>query len=335
MVHKMGIYMLIKNMKKINYIIGFTISFLVLYQPIEQDIRNFLNEKKRVEYEQFINSFLQRDTLSFKESKALPKALRPDLKGTHDYLMLHDPNTGTIPTERILDALEMAEEKRTSWAYANRMTEVNWSERGPNTIGGRTRALLIDPNDSTKKKLWAAGVSGGLWYTNDITISAPTWSEVDGTWGNLAVCSISSDPNDANIMYVGTGERMGIFSTASRGLGMWKSTDGGGSWTHLTSTENFNYVTDIIVRNESGSSVVYAGVGGHYYEGQWHGSANTGLWRSTDGGSTWTQVMDMTANNTPYEIMDLDLGSDNRIWAGSRTNVYGDGGGDIFYSDDG
>ena len=331
----MGIYMLIKNMKKINYIIGFTISFLVLYQPIEQDIRNFLNEKKRVEYEQFINSFLQRDTLSFKESKALPKALRPDLKGTHDYLMLHDPNTGTIPTERILDALEIAEEKRTSWAYANRMTEVNWSERGPNTIGGRTRALLIDPNDSTKKKLWAAGVSGGLWYTNDITISVPTWSEVDGTWGNLAVCSISSDPNDANIMYVGTGERMGIFSTASRGLGMWKSTDGGGSWTHLTSTENFNYVTDIVVRDESGSSVVYAGVGGHYYEGQWHGSANTGLWRSTDGGSTWTQVMDMTANNTPYEIMDLDLGSDNRIWAGSRTNVYGDGGGDIFYSDDG
>ena len=335
MVHKMGIYMLIKNIKKINYIIGFTISFLVLYQPIEQDIKNFLNEKKRVKYEQFINSFLQRDTLSFKESKALPKALRPDLKGTHDYLMLHDPNTGTIPTERILTALNIAEQKRSSWSYANRMTEVNWSERGPNTIGGRTRALLIDPNDSTKKKLWAAGVSGGLWYTNDITVSAPTWNEVDGTWGNLAVCSISSDPNDANTMYVGTGERMGIFSTASRGLGMWKSTDGGGSWTHLTSTEGFNYVTDIVVRNESGSSVIYAGVGGHYYEGQWHGSANTGLWRSTDGGSTWTQVMDMTANNTPYEIMDLDLGSDNRIWAGSRTNVYGDGGGDIFYSDDG
>ena len=45
--------------------------------------------------------------------------------------------------------------------------------------------------------------------------------------------------------------------------------------------------------------------------------------------------MDLTSNGTPYEIMDLDLGSDNRIWAGSRTNVYGDGGGDIFYSDDG
>ena len=180
--------------------------------------------------------------------------------------MLHDLNTGTIPTERILTALDIAEQKRASLSYANRMSEVNWSERGPNTIGGRTRALLLDPNDSTNKKLWAAGVTGGLWYTNDITVAAPTWNEVDGTWGNLAVCSISSDPNDSNTIYVGTGERMGVFSTASRGLGMWKSTDGGSSWTHLSSTEGFNYVTDIIVRNESGSSVIYAGVGGHYYE---------------------------------------------------------------------
>ena len=66
----MGIYMLInKNMKKINYIIGFTISFLVLYQPIQHDIENFFNEKKRVEYENYINSFLTRDTVSFKQSK--------------------------------------------------------------------------------------------------------------------------------------------------------------------------------------------------------------------------------------------------------------------------
>ena len=140
------------------------------------------------------------------------------------------------------------------------MTEVNWIERGPNTIGGRTRALLLDPNDSSNKKLWAAGVSGGLWYTNDITSSNPDWNSVDGTWGNLAVCSINYDPNDTNTMYVGTGERMGIFSTASRGLGLWKTTDGGATWSHLSSTENFNYVTDILVRNEGGSSVVYIGV---------------------------------------------------------------------------
>ena len=323
-------------MKKLHYIIAFTMVGLIGFQSIKQNITNYLGEQNRLTQEAFINDFLaKRQTLSYKDSKELPKALRPDLKGAHDYLMMYDPSTGTIPTERILDAVEFAEQKRMSLSYAKRMTEVNWVERGPNTIGGRTRAILIDPNDSTKKKLWAAGVTGGLWYTNDITAASPTWNSVDGTWGNLAVGSINSDPNDTNTMYVGTGERMGIFSTSSRGLGIWKTTDGGATWTHLTATENFNYVTDIVVRNESGTSVVYAGVGGHYYEGKWHGSANTGLWRSADGGATWTQVMDTTSNGTPYEIMDLDMGSDNRLWAGSRTNVYGDGGGDIFYSDDG
>ena len=323
-------------MKKLHYIIAFIIVGLIALEPTAQIVTNYLGEQNRLKQEAFINDFLaKRQTISYKESKKLPKALRPDLKGAHDYLMMYDPSTGTIPTERMLDAVEHAKEKRMSLSYANRMTEVNWLERGPNTIGGRTRAILMDPNDSTNKKLWAAGVSGGLWYTNDVTAANPTWNSVDGTWGNLAVCSINSDPNDSNTMYVGTGERMGIFSTASRGLGMWKTTDGGATWTHLTSTQDFNYVTDIIVRNESGTSVVYAGVGGHYYEGKWHGSANTGLWRSVDGGTTWTQVMDTTSSGTVYEIMDLDMGSDNRIWAASRTNVYGDGGGDIFYSDDG
>ena len=323
-------------MKKLHYIIAFTMVGLIGFQPVKQNITNYLSEQNRLTQEEFINDFLsKRQTVSYKDSKKLPKALRPDLKGAHDYLMMYDPNTGTIPTERILDAVEFAEQKRMSLSYEKRMTEVNWVERGPNTIGGRTRAILLDPNDSTNKKLWAAGVTGGLWYTNDITSGNPTWNSVDGTWGNLAVGSINSDPNDSNTMYVGTGERMGIFSTSSRGLGMWKTTDGGATWSHLTATENFNYVTDIVVRNESGTSVVYAGVGGHYYEGKWHGSANTGLWRSADGGATWTQVMDTTSNGTPYEIMDLDMGSDNRLWAGSRTNVYGDGGGDIFYSDDG
>ena len=324
-------------MKKLNYIIAFTMVGLIGFQPVKQNITNYLSEQNRLTQEAFINDFLsKRQTVSYKDSKKLPKALRPDLKGAHDYLMMYDPNTGTIPTERILDAVEFAEQKRMSLSYEKRMTEVNWVERGPNTIGGRTRAILLDPNDSTNKKLWAAGVTGGLWYTNDITSGNPTWNSVDGTWGNLAVGSINSDPNDSNTMYVGTGERMGIFSTSSRGLGMWKTTDGGSTWSHLTATENFNYVTDIIVRNESGTSVVYAGVGGHYYEGKWHGSANTGLWRSADGGATWTQVMDTASTDgDAYEIMDLDMGSDNRIWAASRTNVYGNGGGDIFYSDDG
>ena len=154
-------------MKKITYIsIGLIIAIFLLFQPVQ----NFYLENQRIEREAFIDEFLaSKQILSYKDSKKLPKALRPDLKGAHDYLMMYDLNTGTIPTERILNAIDEAEEKRTSSMYSKKMTEVNWIERGPNTIGGRTRALLLDPNDSSNKKLWAAGVSGGLWYTNDIT----------------------------------------------------------------------------------------------------------------------------------------------------------------------
>ena len=50
-------------------------------------------------------------------------------------------------------------------AASKTATTLEWTEIGPNTIGGRTRAILIDPNDSTNKTVFAAGVSGGLWKT--------------------------------------------------------------------------------------------------------------------------------------------------------------------------
>lgn len=47
--------------------------------------------------------------------------------------------------------------------------DIFWNERGPNNIGGRTRAIMVDPNDPTGKTVWAGSVSGGLWKTTDIT----------------------------------------------------------------------------------------------------------------------------------------------------------------------
>ena len=51
-------------------------------------------------------------------------------------------------------------------------------KEGPNNIGGRTRALMFDPNDATHKKVWAGGVAGGVWYNNDITDANSSWLKV-------------------------------------------------------------------------------------------------------------------------------------------------------------
>ena len=114
---------------------------------------------------------------------------------------------------------------------------------------------------------------------------------------------------------------------------MWKTTDGGTTWSQLTSTTGYRFMGDMIVRDESGTSAVYIGTGRAVHEGQYEGI--NGLWKSTDGGATWTEMLGEIAANSNHEVADIELDADNRLWIGTRTNTFGDGGGQIFYSDDG
>ena len=332
-------------MKKLKYIIAFIIVGLVAFQPTKQMFENYTAEKNRLEREAFISSIVG-EKINYKKMKAETRRdQRPDLRGMREYLMTYDLSTQDIPKERLIDGMSVAESRINGSRYSNRLTEVNWEERGPNNIGGRTRALLIDPSNSNK--LWGAGVSGGLWYNNDITSDTEDWNLVDATWGSLAVSSITYDPNNTNIMYVGTGERMGNYTSegsnwyspgVSKGLGIWKTTDGGATWAQLPDCIYFSFVNDIVVRNENGTSVIYAGVGGNEFEGSYVGREFTGVWKSADGGVNWTRAFDGAdaQETTGYkEFSSLDIDSNNRIWAGTRMNAYWAGGGEIFYSDDG
>ena len=216
----------------------------------------------------------------------------------------------------------------------------SWVQRGPFDVGGRTRALAWDPNDGTGKKVWAGGVTGGLWYNNDITNVASNWINVGDVWTNLSITKIAFDPVNTQNIYVSTGE--GYQVNSSRGAGIWKSTNGGTTWTQLSSTINMTYINDLVVRNEGGASVIYAAVDGNFYQGDWSIFENTGLYRSTNGGTTWTQVMSINTNppgnNAPYTTSSISIGADNRIWVGTKSNPYSGtdrGGGRILYSDNG
>ncbi|MGH9822425.1 MAG: hypothetical protein ACREDR_04140, partial [Blastocatellia bacterium] len=147
-----------------------------------------------------------------------------------------------------------------------------WTQLGPGNIGGRTRAILIDP--STPETMYAAGVAGGVWKT---TNRGASWTPVADLLANIAVCSMAMDPSNSNILYAGTGE--GNFNIDEvQGLGIFKTTDGGGRWSQLQATNNpnFNFVNTIVV-SPNNSQQVYAGT-------------STGIWRSSDGGGTWSQA---------------------------------------------
>ncbi|MDD2791659.1 MAG: T9SS type A sorting domain-containing protein [Sediminibacterium sp.] len=198
----------------------------------------------------------------------------------------------------------------------------NWVERGPNNIGGRTRALVWDPNDPLKKKVWAGGVTGGLWYNDDITDSASSWKKISDVWSSLAVTCIAFDPINPKIAYVGTGE--GFEVNSSVGAGIWKTINGGVTWEQLPSTVQFKYTNDLVVRNESGKSVIYAAIDASTNYDLNIGFENAGLQRSLDSGRTWKQVLpDITGTDVNYGAASLSIGKDNRLWLGTKASPYG------------
>ena len=99
-------------------------------------------------------------------------------------------------------------------------------------MGGRTRAIMYDPNDASGNKVWAGAVTGGLWYNNDITDDQSAWVPVNDFLANLSVSCIVSDPNNLQVFYAGTGEaetaRVIYRESSGVGMGIMKSADGGG-----------------------------------------------------------------------------------------------------------
>lgn len=283
------------------------------------------------------HQYAVRPHLNKEQIKAMPKQDRPDLAWEQNYLETMDPALGRPAPERLLPIYQQIAQSRNSLTATPGAVTTPWTERGPSNVGGRTRAIAYDPNDVTGKKVWAGGVTGGLWYNNDITLSSSSWTAVNDFWDNIAITAIAFDPNNTNTIYVGTGEGWGTGS--SRGAGVWKSTDGGTTWNHLSATSSFYYVNDLVVRDESGTGVLYVALRGNYHAQSNHGSSQQGLQRSSNGGTSFTQVLpNVPSQSINFAAADIEIAADNSIWIGTTTSSYGAtdrGGGRILSSTNG
>jgi hypothetical protein len=222
-----------------------------------------------------------------------------------EFEMARDPQTGTVPKERLWEAYRYAQRLRPQDAARSGFADLSWQERGPDNFGGRTRALMVDPNDSTAKTLWAAGVSGGLWKTTDITATAPNWQPVNDFFTNLAVTCLAYDPANPQLMYFGTGE--GYFNAdAMRGLGIWKSSDGGNNWAPLSATQTptFYYCYRLL---HLGNDTLLA-------------ATRQGLCRSTDGGLSWSKVLG--GGGVSNQIFDVQQAADGTLFAAADGSIH-------------
>lgn len=158
-----------------------------------------------------------------------------------------------------------------------------WSWLGPGNIGGRTRTLVIDPQQT--QTMYTGGVSGGVWKTTD---GGALWRPTDDTLANIAINSLAMDPRDNKKLYAGTGEgyfRETVRGTALplRGGGIFVSTDAAESWSILesTRTSDFHFVNDLFV-SSADSNRIYA-------------ATRTGVFRSSDAGQSWKQILTVNA----------------------------------------
>ncbi|NOY50125.1 MAG: T9SS type A sorting domain-containing protein [Chlorobi bacterium] len=267
---------------------------------------------------------------------------QPDMAAFQEFILTMDPKLGYVPERRIIKAYEqtktLMEAQKSERDYD---PVLDWQDTDV-SMGGRTRTLMFDPNDSDKSKLWAGSVTGGLWYNDDITSSSSQWQAVDDFWPNLAISCMAYDPTNTQTMYVGTGEaqtaRIIYRKSSGLGAGIYKTTDGGLSWNLIPSTADFAYVTDVVVRSENGVGVIYAAVVSGIYMGEDHESMPSELFRSDDGGDTWSQVLPIIPGSfaqKPYSPSDIEISANGRIFVGTMENLNMNGGATILYSDSG
>lgn len=175
-------------------------------------------------------------------------------------------------------------------------TKLSWVERGPGNVGGRTRAILVDPDDPLNT-WWAGSVSGGLWKTTD---RGSTWQPVIDNLPTLAVGSLAMAESDPNVIYMGTGEGIGFFSAVA-GDGIFKSMDRGITWNQLSATAgnaNFRFVNQLAVDPTNPGAVLAA--------------TNEGIFRTVDGGVTWTATYSSKSERESVQELRARPGDFNR-----------------------
>lgn len=229
-----------------------------------------------------------------KPPKQMPAGDQPDKAAEFQLLRRTGNPQGVLPLERYeaarqkltrMPAYNLAAARPAAKGPRQAADLGGWESLGPANQGGRTRVLVIHPQDP--KIMYAAAATGGVWKTTD---AGENWAPLTDLFPTLGLGALTMDPATPDTLYAGTGNWFNslsgtnVLGSAPLGTGIFRTRDAGQSWEPLPAPAgpHFRYINDIIV-SRSDSNRIYAAT--------W-----TGIFRSTDSGATWTQIFNRGTN---------------------------------------
>lgn len=161
---------------------------------------------------------------------------------------------------------------------------------GPAVMGGRIADIAVHP---TKRSTWYVAVgSGGLWKTTNAGI---TWTPIFDDQPSYSIGDVALDPTNPEVVWVGTGENVSG-RHVGWGDGVYRSRDGGRSWQQM-GLERSEHIGKILV-DPRNSDVVFVAAEGPL----WAAGGHRGLYKTTDGGATWVQVLEIDENTGVTDV---------------------------------
>jgi len=189
---------------------------------------------------------------------------------------------------------------------------LTWRNVGPALTSGRISDFAFNPNNPYE--YYVATSAGGVWKTVN---SGVTYTPIFDSQGSYSIGCVTMDPNNFNVIWVGTGENNNQRSVAY-GDGIYKSSDGGKSWENM-GLKNSEHIGKVIVHPENSDVVYVAAIGP-----LWSKGGDRGLYKTEDGGKSWKAILTVDEHTGVNDVV-MDPRDPNILYASTlqrRRHVY-------------
>lgn len=193
---------------------------------------------------------------------------------------------------------------------ASTFKDLKWQFLGPVNISGRCTDIAVAEPRGKSYIMYVATASGGVWKTINEGV---TWEPVFEQQASTAIGDIALDPQNQQVLWVGTGEA-NIFRSSQAGCGIYKTTDGGKTWKNMGLENTFTIAR--IVINPKNSDIVYVAASGH----EWTTNPDRGVYKTSDGGNTWEKVLYVNEMTGAIDLV-MDPSDPNTLYASTWQRI--------------